>query len=195
LLLSSGNDSTIKLYDLNQGICSGTLAEHKNVVYSVVWHPTISNLFASCSGDQTAKIWDIKTGKSIKTIIAHNSHVMSIDFNKYDNIISTAGSDGTLAVFDLRGTADIPLFSINGHKLSTKRVCFSPYLSNILASVSFDMNVIIWDIKKLAPVNIFKHHKEFVCGVDFSLLDDKKIATCAWDRGLYCFNWNEPLIL
>lgn len=191
LVVSAGMDSTIKLYDLNKGIGIQTLVGHKGVCYSVNWHPTINSVVASTSADKTTKIWDVNSGKIIKTIIAHNSEVLHCDFNKYENILATAGSDGTLNVFDLKGTGDIPLLSIKSHILTARKVMFSPFFSSIMASVGYDMNVVIWDIKKSAPVNTFKHHREFILGLDFSIFENKKIATCAWDKSLFVYNWDE----
>jgi peroxin-7 len=184
-------DTTVKLYDIQKAVPIGTFPGHKMVVYNVTWHPTMNNIVASTSADRSVKLWDIKSGACVKTILT-NAEVMNSDFNKYENILATAGADGTINIFDLRGTGDVPLQTLNGHFLSTRRVVFSPFFSSILASVSYDMNVIIWDIKKNMPVNTFKHHREFVLGVDFSLFDNKKIATTSWDRSLYVFNWDEP---
>lgn len=194
LIASGGMDSTVKIYDVQKGPLA-TLVNHKAVVYSVSWHPTMNNVLASTSADKTVKIWDIKSGKAVKTILAHNAETMHCDFNKYENIIATAGADGSVHLFDLRGTGDVPLLVLNGHYLTTRKVMFSPFFSSILASVSYDMNVLIWDIKKSMPINTFKHHREFVYGVDFSLFDKQKIATTGWDRSLYVFNWDEPFVI
>jgi peroxin-7 len=191
IVASAGMDTTVKIYDAAKGVAIGNLVEHKKVVYSVNWHPTLENILASTSADQTTKLWDTKSGKTIKTIVAQNSEVMHMDFNKYENTFATAQADGSILLYDLRGTGDIPLSVLNGHKLTCRKVMFSPFFAGILASVGYDMNVIIWDIKKNEPVNIFKHHREFVYGLDFSLFDNKKIATTAWDRSLYTFNFDE----
>lgn len=191
IVASAGMDSTVKLYDVSKGIPIGSLVEHKKVCYSVSWHPTMDHILASSSADQTVKLWDIKSGKSIKTLISQNAEMMHMDFNKYENTIATAGADGTILVFDLRGTGDIPLLVLNGHNLTCRKVMFSPFFSSIMASVGYDMNVVIWDIKKSAPINIFKHHREFVYGLDFSIFDNKKLATTGWDKSLYVFNWDE----
>jgi peroxin-7 len=191
LVISGGMDTTVRLYDIQKGMPLATFPGHKQVVYNVTWHPTMNNVLASTSADRSVKLWDTKSGTCIKTILAHNAEVMNCDFNKYENILASSGADGTINIFDLRGSGDIPMQTLNGHFLTTRRVVFSPFFSSILASVSYDMNVMIWDIKKSMPLNTFKHHREFVLGVDFSLFDNKKIATTGWDRSLYVFNWDE----
>jgi peroxin-7 len=189
LVASGGMDKTVKVYDIAKGVALQNLIEHREVVHNVTWHPTLGNILASASTDQTVKLWDIKSGRSIKTLSCQ-SEALSCDFNKYENTIAVANSDRSISIFDLRG-GDIPLAEFSGHQLTCRRVAFSPFFPNILASVGYDMNVILWDIKKSAIVNVFKHHREFVVGVDFSLFDKKKIATTAWDRSLYVFNWDE----
>jgi len=191
LVASAGMDSTVKLYDMIKGVPIMNLIDHRKVVYSVTWHPTLENILASSSADQTVKLWDTKSGKVMKTLISQNAEMMHMDFNKYENTIATAGADGTILIFDLRGTGDVPLTILNGHSLTARKVMFSPFFSSVLASVGYDMNVIIWDVKKNQPLNVFKHHREFVYGVDFSIFDNKKIATTGWDRALYVFNFDQ----
>ena len=181
---------------MNKGIPLSTLIDHKAVIYGVSWHPTINSVFASCSADRTVKLWDNRTGgKVIKTIDGHRAEVMHCDFNKYENILCASGADGSILVYDLRQDKGIPLITLEGHKLTTRRSLFSPFFSSILASVSYDMNVLIWDIKKNMPVYQHKHHREFGYGLDFSIFDNKKIATCGWDRCLYVFNFDEPVTI
>jgi peroxin-7 len=191
LVASGGMDKTVRIYDIAKGVSILTLVEHREVVHCVTWHPTLSNIVASASTDQTVKLWDIKSGKAIKTL-GCQSEALSCDFNKYENTIAVANSDRSISLFDLRATGDIPLAEFTGHQLTCRKVAFSPFFPNILASVGYDMNVILWDIKKSALLNVFKHHREFVIGVDFSLFDKKKMATTGWDRSLYVFNWDEP---
>lgn len=191
LILTSSQDMTIKLHDANKLITINTYLGHKGIVYNSIWHPTLSGVFASTSEDGTFKIWDMKSNQIIKSIKAHNSHAMSCDFNKYNNILATAGSDGTLALWDLKSTSTIPLLCIKAHDLTIKKLVFSPFSQNILGSVGYDMNMRLWNVEPFNQIEIFKHHKEFVLGLDFSNHENSLVATCGWDRALNIFTWDK----
>ncbi len=189
IVASGSMDSSVAIYDMAKASPIISLRDHKKVVYSVVFHPTMPSVVASTSADQTVKLWDIKSGKVIKTIGNHNAEIMNMDFNKYENVIAAAGADGSILIYDLKG-GDMPVSVLNGHQLTVRKTMFSPFFAGILASVSYDMNVIIWDVKKQTPVNMFKHHREFVYGLDFSMFDNKKMATTGWDRALYVYDYD-----
>jgi peroxin-7 len=109
---------------------------HDFVVYQAVWHPTHESIFGSCSGDQTLRIWDIRTGKDVKKIHAHDNEILSCDFNKYENFIASASTDGTIKLWDLRSTIESPIMTLTGHQLAVRKIKFSPFHANILASGS-----------------------------------------------------------
>ena len=108
--------------------------------------------------------------------------MLSIDFNKYENFIATGSTDNTVKVWDLRATTDFPIMMLTGHTLAVKRVRFSPFHANILASTSYDMSTMLWDCNTQQPMNKIDNHSEFVVGVDFSLFDEGRLATASWDR-------------
>ena len=91
-----------------------------------------------------------------------------MDFNKYENFVATASADGMVKVWDLRATSDSPIMILQGHQLAVRRVKFSPFHANVLASASYDMSVMIWDCNTHQAINSFPHHSEFVTGLDFS---------------------------
>jgi peroxin-7 len=70
---------------------------------------------------------------------------MTCDFNKYDEMIATGGTDKTVKLWDLRNLKTAVNVFAN-HKYPIKRVKFSPHIGSILASAGFDMNVNIYDI-------------------------------------------------
>ena len=149
-----------------------------------MWHPTHESIFGSCSGDQTVRVWDLRQGRDVKRIHAHHNEVLSMDFNKYENFIATASSDNTIKVWDLRATTESPIMMLTGHTLAVKRVRFSPYHANILASGSYDMSALIWDCNTQQVVNRFDHHTEFVVGIDFNLFNEGQLASVSWDKSV-----------
>jgi len=95
----------------------------------------------------------MRSGKDVKKIHAHNNDVLSIDFNKYENFIATASTDNLIKIFDLRANIDQPLMTLMEHRLAVRKIKFSPYHANILASSSYDMSVKIWDCNVQRSIN------------------------------------------
>ncbi|CDW80429.1 wd40 repeat-containing protein [Stylonychia lemnae] len=172
--LTAAYDRTIKLWDINMVTGSQATFNHEFGVYAAIWHPTHESIFGSCSGDQTIRVWDIRSGKDVKKIMAHSNEVLSIDFNKYENFIASSSTDGSIRLWDLRSTLESPIMELKGHQLAVRRIKFSPYHANLLASASQ-----------------FDHHTEFVVGLDFNLFVERQIATASWDKSCSIFKYDD----
>lgn len=153
-VLSSSTDRIVKLWDMQTLSQGGQFMsqlnpqgsfQHEQTAYQAIWHPTHESIFASCSGDQMCRVWDLRSGKDVKKIHAHTGEILALDFNKYENFIATCGTDNMIKVFDLRSNLDQPMMELVGHQLAVRKIKFSPYHANILASTSYDMSVRIWD--------------------------------------------------
>lgn len=107
-----------------------------------------------------------------------------MDFNKYENFVATASTDNFIKLWDLRATTDSPIMILQGHQLAVRRIKFSPYHANILASASYDMSTLIWDCNIQRPMNRFDHHTEFVVGLDFNMHQEGLLATGSWDKSI-----------
>ena len=134
------------------------------------------------------RIWDLRSGKDVKRIRAHTNEILSMDFNKYENFVATCSTDNTIKVWDLRSTTEEPIMMLTTHTLPVRRVKFSPYHANILASASYDMSTLIWDCNKQQVVNRFDNHSEFVVGLDFSMFEEGKLASASWDKSVAVFS-------
>lgn len=110
-----------------------------------------------------------------------------MDFNKYENFVATASTDNTIKVWDLRSTTESPIMMLTQHTLPVRRVKFSPYHANILASGSYDMSTLIWDCNTRQVVNRFDNHTEFVVGLDFNLFQEGQMASVSWDKSVAVF--------
>ena len=185
LVATAGSDSSMKVTDITKGNLVTQNIFHNKVAYSCSWHPTLSSVIASTSADGTCKLFDITSNKVIKSF-STEFEVMTCDFNKYENKIAIGLSNGMILIYDLRG--DKPVMMLNGHTLTTRKLQFSPFDADTLVSVSYDMNVNLWNIKQSLPINVFKYHTEFVYGIDFNLFEKGTISTTGWDNSLYVLN-------
>jgi transducin (beta)-like 1 len=66
LLASASYDATVKLWDVEKGVCVHTLAAHTDPVYSVAFSPN-GLYIASGSFDKRLHVWRVTDGKRVKT--------------------------------------------------------------------------------------------------------------------------------
>jgi peroxin-7 len=120
------------------------------------------------------------------------------DWNKYrDGVIATAGVDKMIRSFDIRNINQGPIAILPGHEYGVKKVTWSPHLSDVLLSASYDMTCRVWTDgsaigagpgnpmalgggKELGRMNL---HTEFATGVDWCLFGAEGwCASCSWDE-------------
>lgn len=80
---------------------------------------------------------------------------------------------------------------LQGHSLAVRRIKFSPFHANIIASASYDMSVIVHDCNTQQAINKFDHHTEFVVGLDFNMFNQGLLATASWDKSVATFSIEE----
>jgi WD40 repeat protein len=68
-LASSGDDQTIRLWDLQTGNCLHVCHEHTGWVRSVIFSSD-GQWLLSGSDDRAIKLWDVRTGHCMETLIA-----------------------------------------------------------------------------------------------------------------------------
>lgn len=135
------------------------------------------------------------------------SEALTHDWNKYrDGIIATAGVDRLIRTFDLRSPQAGPIAVLAGHEYAVRRLTWSPHLSDILLSASYDMTCRVWTDGSAMGVggglkeqNMIEsqnmnlgggkemgrmgRHTEFVTGVDWCLFGAEGwCASTGWDE-------------
>lgn len=179
--LSTSWDGSIKLSN------GSTIRGHGGVVNEARWSPRNPNLLISVSSDRTARLWDDRTLTSTAVVISPSSDscdFLSVDWNKYEEWNVVTASPADLLFWDIRALTRGPVNKIPGaHHRAIKRVRFSPWQGNRLASVGFDMSLRSWDLTALNPrAAYFDHFTEFTTGLDWSNFERNKIFTCSWDE-------------
>lgn len=94
-IISGSSDNTIKLWNINSGMCVNTLNGHVDSVNSLVITPD-GNIIISGSQDKTIKLWDIKSGKCINTFENHMEKVSKLEDG---SCIYTLNDGSTITMF------------------------------------------------------------------------------------------------
>eukprot|EP00759_Apiculatamorpha_spiralis_P006804 PhF_6_TR14078/c0_g1_i1/m.22485/K13341/PEX7, PTS2R; peroxin-7 len=189
-------DQTVKIWPAGMPASTITYREHAKEVYEVNWNPREPSVLASCSGDGTFKLWDVRNPSgSTVTVPGHNGEIiLSLDWNKYDsNILFTSSVDRSVKFWDIR-KIQREVGVLRGHEAAVRRVRCSPHSRNLLVSSGYDFRMCVWDLDRPQRplLQRYDHHKEFVVGVDWSLMEPNLVATCAWDGLMFLVQLGQP---
>lgn len=170
-ILSSGDDGTIRLWDINSKTQTNSIVGVKNnkgaiwPVTEVAFSPN-GKTFISAQRDSYPKLWDTTTAKMIKRIGQKAAGVYSLAISPNGILIAT-GAYGTIMIFDSNTNKE---FSIEAAKnaaiISLK---FSPDNKTLLA-VSENQEITLWDASNGSKIQIFDIH---------NYLKDVEFATAA----------------
>lgn len=175
-------------------------------LHSVAWAPYATSVLAVGASDGSCRIVDTKAPAAGGCLRAARpgEEVLSVDWNKYnENVVAAATSVGSVQLWDVRNPQGPLSVAEGSHRFAVKRVKWSPFQESVYATASYDLTVKIWDASPvLAPrqpllpgaqgalpaaLETIGQHKEFVCGLDWSLNVENRLASCGWDEMLYVF--------
>ncbi|GFY93763.1 WD-40 repeat family protein [Actinidia rufa] len=100
LLASASFDTTVKLWDVDQGRLICSLNGHRGPVYSVAFGPN-GEYLVSGSLDKSMHIWSLKECKIVKTYPGSGG-IFEVCWNKEGNKIAASFADNTVCVLDFR---------------------------------------------------------------------------------------------
>ena len=183
ILVSSGTDSKIAVWDINKLPLKGniitplnTLTYHSKSVNCVDINPSNNEVFASVSDDSNLSFWDMRDlSKPIQWIQASKDGLNAICFWLHDNnTFLTGGQEsGEIHLWDIRKlTPMVPLSWLIGHNMAVTNITFSPLNKNIFCSGSqipdeppeenkSNYGVIIWDILKIGEETSYNADEEW----------------------------------
>lgn len=133
LIYSASDDSTIKIWNFQDGKLLNTLLGHKGEVNSIVITPDNSKLI-SCSTDSTIIIWDLSNNKQLLNFKAHNNEVSNLALVPNSNNFITVSKDSTYKIWDINTGKLIYKSYTQGRSLSS--VAISPESKYIFIGTS-----------------------------------------------------------
>ncbi|KAL2220664.1 WD40-repeat-containing domain protein [Thermoascus aurantiacus ATCC 26904] len=234
---SSSWDGTVKVWAPERPTSLLTLPTH-SCTYSAAFSPHSPDLLSCVTSDSYVRVFDLRTPASASnhltvqipihgpasTVVppakpgmpptpaaAPPAEALTHDWNKYrPTVVAVAGVDRTIRTFDIRAPQQGPLAAMVGHDYAVRKLAWSPHLSDLLLSASYDMTCRIWsdrseksggdaaaDHMRAGPagpvmgaeLGRMGHHTEFVTGVDWCLFGSEGwCASVGWDEKLYVWD-------
>ncbi len=124
-------------------------------------------------GLKLARVWNLLTGTQVVSDLHQQGWMMQADFHPDGHRLLTAGSDGTVRVWDL--VVDLP--TIVRHEQRIKKVAFSQD-SRLLATASEDNLVRVWEVGTGLPIAGWLRHPGRIEEMVFSPDGSKLVTTC-----------------
>jgi polyadenylation factor subunit 2 len=139
--ITSSDDKTAKIFDLNTGLEEIIFKEHGSDIKSCDWNP-YKNIVCSGGKDQLLKIWDPRSGETISTLHPHKNTINRLRFNKNGNWLLSASKDHSLKVTDIRVMKELQIFK--GHEMEVNTIAWHPLIEELFCSAGVEGNLIYW---------------------------------------------------
>jgi WD40 repeat protein/serine/threonine protein kinase/DNA-binding SARP family transcriptional activator len=141
-LATTGQDMTVRIWDLETGAEILTLEGHLDEVFGVDFSPDGTRL-ATTGYDGAVIIWDAESGKEVFRIPAHEGEGVVVYFSPDGTRLVTNGLyDGKIKIWD--ATTGEPILAFPAHQAPTWHVIFSPDGTR-LATASMDGTAKLWN--------------------------------------------------
>ncbi|KAG8524565.1 F-box-like/WD repeat-containing protein TBL1X [Galemys pyrenaicus] len=95
MLASASFDSTVRLWDVDRGVCTHTLTKHQEPVYSVAFSPD-GKYLASGSFDKCVHIWNTQTGSLVHSYRGTGG-IFEVCWNARGDKVGASASDGSVS--------------------------------------------------------------------------------------------------
>ena len=152
--VSASDDYTLRVWDLETGVCLRVLEGHTAAVRSVSVMPD-GRRAVSGSEDKTLRVWDLGTGVCLRVLEGHMEWVKSVSVTPDGRRAVSGSDDNMLRVWDLETGACLHV--LEGHTYSVQGVSVTPD-SRRAVSASRDDTLRVWDLETGACLRVLQGH-------------------------------------
>jgi len=181
-ILTTSDDKTVKLWDVESGDSVKTFEEHGRSVRSAFFSPDSTKVLTA--SDNTAKLWDIKSGDCVKTFEGHRFEVLSAVFSPDSTQVLTASRDKTAKLWNVESGDCVKTFK--GHEDGVRSAVFSPNSTQVLTT-SIDKTFKLWNVESGKCVKTFEYNRIHMHSAVFSP-DSTQVLTASGDKTAKLWN-------
>ncbi len=162
ILASVGDDRRLSVWDTRQNSRHAikSVEAHAKDVSALDFNPFNEYLLATASADRTVGIWDLRNlGRKVYSLNGHTDDVTGVSWAPFkESVLMSSSDDRRILVWDLahvgaeqtvdeakEGPPEL-LFAHGGHTSKVLDMSWNRYEEYVVASVSFDNDIQIWQI-------------------------------------------------
>jgi WD40 repeat protein len=153
LLVSSGIDGVITVWDYRSKKILNTLTYQKGIITSVKLSPD-NRYLVSGGTDHKVYLYDLKENKVAAEFTYHTNDITSVSFSPDGKLFASASSDNLISVYSIETQKLIT--RLKGHKGWVRDISFSVDGTKLI-SCGDDSRIIVWNIADINNIEIAKN--------------------------------------
>lgn len=195
-LLSCAEDKTIKVWDVEHGVCVKTIRGYigegfvgilNRIAVSPDGRYVASGGYFEQGAFGTIRVHDLSTGEVIYYLDGHMTQgVVALQFSPDGKYLASGGSDNMIRIWDCKKKFALA-YELQLHQHHVYGLAFSPD-GKRLASAAFDKSIALWDMRKgtLITHKGSAHDRE-ILNIAYSP-DGKHLLTAGFDNKVILWN-------
>lgn len=168
LVLTGGSSNTVRLYDIETGICLRVFKGHTASVWTVAWSNDQRRILSG-GNDRTMRLWDMDTGLCQHIFKGHTGGLHSVVWSADDCSALSVAGDKNMRLWDVKTGHCIKVFE--GH---TNQVFSVAWSADEDCALSCSEEMYLWDVKTGQPLSVFQRHPKTMFTVAWS--SDQRFA-------------------
>jgi WD40 repeat protein len=166
LLVSGGDDQTMRIWDSESGECLQVFRQQEGWIWTVAISTT-GKLIASGGEDQIIRLLETQTGRTLRTIQGNSPWLGAVAVSPDGQWLASGGETAVVEIWDLSSTKKYATKKLVGHTNRLRTLAYSPD-GQWLASGSEDHTVRLWETHSGKCLHIFSEHFGRIRAVAFN---------------------------
>jgi WD40 repeat protein len=165
LIYSAGDDSVIRIWDLNKRVFQSELTGHTKEI-TCFQFDFQGKFCVTGSKDKTVRVWKLCTSKQKRIFKGHEDIITAVKISNDCKWVICGLRDSTIWVWKLKSGINVSVLSIHYNYINS--LAISPDNNYFVSSENRYDQIILWRFKRKKPVYVFYLNSKSLCFTPFS---------------------------